>query len=391
MVRERERHCKDQIEARARLPVVLLLTVVFSLALCLGLAAASAVAVEPMSEPERDDQRKAGEAVPGLEPVIHAPLDPPRESRDPGNDPGVQPMVAPSKVERDRDGERVHMTTTQTGREVSVCASKDHGLEFGCSLLQRGAHDSSSGNGASADTKAAGGVARAEVAPGGPWSELAVWGAGVSLLALLALVGVRLAGGWMFLRALLPAGWRLDQARVRSHPTRRVILSHLEKHPGATAQELAEAAGVRNRHAVYHLSILRREDFVNVHSVEGRKHYFMRMAPKADLERLRLRPLLRATRPTGRVLACLARGPGSTVSQVARVMGFSPGHAHYHLSKLEKEGLVERVRRGRRVRHYLTESGHEVVALQVQVEPGVAPGLSGSQNGKGADPAATSA
>lgn len=300
----------------------------------------------------------------------------------------IHALVTEPEVERDRDGQSLSVREPQTGRAAAVCSSPEHQVDLECPFDRDG---SAAGSWAHGDASVAGGgaaFARASVAAVDDWAGFAVWGAGFGLLAFLSLILFRVGGVWAVLRMVLPAGWRLDREQVHAHPTRRAILGHLEKHPGATAQELAETAGVRNRRAVYHLSILQREDCVSVRKVEGRKHYFARMAPKADCERLRLRAFARASRPGGQMLVLLARDPGATVSQVARRMGFAPGHAHYHLTKLAKEGLVDRLRRGRRVRHYLTTLGHELVADELRVQPGVSPGLAGST--KASDPAAAS-
>lgn len=194
-------------------------------------------------------------------------------------------------------------------------------------------------------------------------SDLLVWGAGVGMFAVLLGVLVRLFSVYFLGRGLfVPAGWRLDRDRVMNHPVRRDILDHLKKRPGATVQELADTAGVSNSRTAYHLSVLKREECVSERMVDGRRHFFLHAAPAVEPDRLRKRALGRADRAPGRVLTFLRQSPGATVSHVARSLGFSPGHAHYHLTRLEKEGLLDRVRRGRRVRHYLTSEGQETAA-----------------------------
>jgi predicted transcriptional regulator len=203
-------------------------------------------------------------------------------------------------------------------------------------------------------------VSRVELPEEGP--NLLVWGTGVGLFAAFLGLLARVVGALWFSKTLIPAGWRLDRHRVKEHPVRAQILEHLEVHPGATAQELADVAGVKNNRAVYHLEILKREELVCERLLEGRRHFFPYAAPAVEPERLRKRTLSRSGRPPARVLGFLQAAPGATVSRVADSLGFSLGHAHYHLKRLEGEGLIDRVRRGRRVRHYLSEEGREWVA-----------------------------
>lgn len=194
-----------------------------------------------------------------------------------------------------------------------------------------------------------------------------VWAGGISLAALFSALVYWLFNLLVLGRGFVAAGWRLDRERVLDHPLRREIMERLQKRPGATVQELADLLGVQNARAGYHVSILRREEVVSHRMIDGRKHYFLASAPVVDEQRVRKRTLVRPGKAPGRVLSFLSASPGATVSQVARSLGFSTGHAHYHLSKLAGEGLLDRVRRGRYVRHYLTGLAREVLSEDVVV------------------------
>lgn len=175
--------------------------------------------------------------------------------------------------------------------------------------------------------------------------------------------GALLFIGWVASRAVWVAGGaRLERHEVGQHPLRRLMLDHLREHPGSTAGALAHAAGIGCGRAVYHLAILEREQAVRAKRLDGRRRFFVYGAPRVADEDVAARDLVRPEKQTGRVLGILRRAPGTTLSELARLLGMSPGQAHYHVSKLDDVGFLYRVRSGRRVRHYLTGQGHEVYA-----------------------------
>lgn len=191
-------------------------------------------------------------------------------------------------------------------------------------------------------------------------------GLGTFLLAVLYRLGMLLFG----FRGL-PLGFRMSRDALMGHPVRKAVLDRLEERPGATTQDLADAAGVTYGRVGYHLSILKREEAIRMRRVDGIKRWFGTGTPRIDDAALAQERLADPRRATGRMLAYLRAMPGASGSQVARAMGLSPGNVHYHVSGLDKQGLVRRVAQGRRIRHYLTDAGHAIVARLH--EPSAAP------------------
>ncbi|MBW3581513.1 MAG: helix-turn-helix domain-containing protein [Euryarchaeota archaeon] len=184
--------------------------------------------------------------------------------------------------------------------------------------------------------------------------------AGITLATLVGALLVRLAL-LLVIAAKVRLGYRIERSELLEHPVRRTIADHLEKNPGATAGELANVAGVAYARVCYHLAMMVREQALRVQRVDHRKRYFPYGAPKPDEAELRTRTLTSPERMPGRILTFVRRAPGLTGSRLSRALGISPGHAHYHLSRLLDHGLLEARRKGREVRYYLTTRGAEKV------------------------------
>lgn len=235
------------------------------------------------------------------------------------------------------------------------CPSLVHGCPRGSEedrqphTVWRGGHED--GGGATTRTRSEALLEAPQDGDGGLTREVSTWAAAILLFAWLA---VRI-GPMLF-------GSRLERGDVADHPVRRRMLDHLGLHPGATTSELARVAGVAAGRATYHLSILEREGVVRSRRIDRRRRFFPQGAPRVDDAELAVRDLALPERQTGRIVAILGRSPGVTLSELARLLKMSPGQTHYHVTKLHEGGLVDRVRRGRRVRHYLNSAGRSLEA-----------------------------
>lgn len=180
---------------------------------------------------------------------------------------------------------------------------------------------------------------------------------GMSLLALLLWFWRSTVAAFAW-RLWLTIGLRVRNKQPEDHPVRAAILAHVIQHPGATPRELAQAAGVGYNRVSYHLSMLERIQLLRLRRRGTAKHYFASGAPRVHDEDLQTRALVTTGSPGGRLVRHLREHAGESLSTIARAFGYSPGHTHYHLSRLADAGLVRRVRSGRSIRHYLTPAGH---------------------------------
>lgn len=208
-------------------------------------------------------------------------------------------------------------------------------------------------------------AARAQVLPApavdaeNTWLVAATLGLGaLTLLALWRAWGIVTA---TLARFVVTLGYRLDRAALLDHPVRKDLVAHLTARPGARMCDLVDACGVSYGRTAYHLRMLVREQVLRIRTIDGTKHYFPYVAPQVDEEQVRLQRLAHTRKVPGRILMLLQRAPGVSVSDIARALGLSPGHAHYHISRLRDHGLIRAVRQGRRSRHYMTDRGEDLL------------------------------
>lgn len=277
-------------------------------------------------------------------------------------DPAVRPDPGVTAEQAGGDPPDAEATVCLSGPEAASCGTAEDGLPSRSTRLAwRDRHEAGTGL---AWTRPGAPLATAETPlPERPrnWLELG------GIVLFLVWIGHRLLP--------LAAGARLERDEVRAHPVRRQMLEHLEAHPGATAVALAEAVGIGCGRALYHLAILEREQVVRARRLDRRRRFFPMGAPRIEDAEVAARDLARPERQTGRIVHILRHSPGTTLTELARLLGMSPGQTHYHVSKLDEVGVLYRVRRGRRVRHYLTTEGQALVSrVQRLMRPDVAGG-----------------
>ena len=159
--------------------------------------------------------------------------------------------------------------------------------------------------------------------------------------------------GWERLRrfgllAVLYA--RIAKERLLDHGARERLLDRIRQSPGAPLADLARAADIPRNTAVYHLRRLEKEGLVS--SVrQGRVRLYF--APGA-LERRENADALAALRhPTTRAIAThIGSAPGLDQRALCERTGLTPSLAHWHATRLEDAGVVQRQREGRHVRYY---------------------------------------
>ncbi|PSQ46207.1 hypothetical protein BRD15_09625 [Halobacteriales archaeon SW_6_65_15] len=128
-----------------------------------------------------------------------------------------------------------------------------------------------------------------------------------------------------------------------THETRASIYEFVERSPGAYLSEICSAVDVTLTTTRYHLDVLEDESRVTRVNVRGKRRYY----PGYDDEVHLIAAL--DDEGTASVLATLAELDEASGGQLADELDRDASTISHHLARLERVGLVERERDGRRV------------------------------------------
>ncbi len=145
------------------------------------------------------------------------------------------------------------------------------------------------------------------------------------------------------------------------------IMDYVQKNPGASIQEVREASDVAWGTAVYHLDRLRKQGKLVSHKQGNHHRYWAAGTPEARLRR----GWATLEHDTTRDIAmAVATAPGVHQGAICEHLDLRAPSASKHLSKLEKNGLVEKQRISRYTVYQPTERLHEILRLRDGVSIG---------------------
>lgn len=123
------------------------------------------------------------------------------------------------------------------------------------------------------------------------------------------------------------------------------VLSVIESCPGIHFRGIVEAAGLAIGQGQYHVSALHKEGRVRKARLFGYVRYFPMKTVKADF------PILAALRiPVCRkIIAHIASHEGMHCGQIEEHVRLAKSTVSWHLARLEREGVIRKVRHGRQV------------------------------------------
>lgn len=152
---------------------------------------------------------------------------------------------------------------------------------------------------------------------------------------LIALVGFL----WLYAR--------LSPAQVLSHDKRKEIVAYLEQNPGAHLRSIGRGLNLTYGTLTYHLYRLEKEGII-VADEDGLFKKFYLSAGRGRTAVKESRPVLDGLRKAERdIFDAIALNPGSPQTLVAERLGLSRQALHYHIKKLEGQGLIRKVSQGR--------------------------------------------
>jgi len=181
----------------------------------------------------------------------------------------------------------------------------------------------------------------------------------LAVLLVLAIAGTCTLLAYL-LRLFVPGNLPLISGLVKLHrkellvnASRNLIYRTIRENPGINPSEIERMTNLTNKNVAYHLNkLLDYHLIVDVKSANG-KGYFRNSSTDSSSERM-LR--LHSKNPTERmIIAILSSNPGISRKEIGSIAGISGPSVSWHISRLEKDNIVEKIREGTIVHHYIKE------------------------------------
>jgi len=153
---------------------------------------------------------------------------------------------------------------------------------------------------------------------------------------------------------------KIRRERILEHETRKRIVDHIRENPGAHYSAILEALGLPHGVLTHHINMLEAQEVVfSKQDRQYRRFYIDGM--------YRTGPLILGTQKS--ILDEVRRHPGRSQAQVARKLGLGRMVVSYHVSELQKLGMVSIDRNGRENHLFPTPPG-DPGALLNPIGPG---------------------
>lgn len=170
--------------------------------------------------------------------------------------------------------------------------------------------------------------------------------ASVGLIALGAVLWSDASRALLARVVFAPLYTRLRPGDVLANPARRMILDYVTANPGAHMRRIGHMLNISYGTLAYHLYRLEKDKYVASRE-EGlfKRYYPSTGGVKAASENTLMPTALRSVERE--ILNVIIATPGKPQSAIAADLGVSRQSLHYHIKKLESQGFITKVPRGR--------------------------------------------
>ena len=183
----------------------------------------------------------------------------------------------------------------------------------------------------------------------------------------ISILGVSLAGitlpllteTWLYLFSafcvsILPLYTRLDKEDVLDQFVRGQIYGYIKTNPGAHYNQIRREIDVKNGTLAYHLRVLEKTELIKSRKEGVRYRAFYPVGHKfPKKERFRL------TNLQYRILKTIEKNEGLTQKDISAHLQKKPQTINYNIKVLQKAGLIELKRIGRKSRCYVVEENQD--------------------------------
>jgi len=142
------------------------------------------------------------------------------------------------------------------------------------------------------------------------------------------------------------------------HPFRRELYQVLCENPGTYLLELVDILSSPLGTLTWHLRILEREGLVKSIKFAGKRLYYPRMLRSEEAE---MAYVTMKSATAQRIFAYVVNNEGCYQEQMAESLGVHHDTVRWHISRMQKVGLIRVVREGRKKKHYLDTLGRNLM------------------------------
>ncbi len=190
------------------------------------------------------------------------------------------------------------------------------------------------------------------------WAGTVATGAtAASAAANLGLLNRLKKAGW--LTAGAPLFTRIAKDDILDHPLRAEIFEAIKASPGIHISALARTVDAGWGTTIHHLRKLQEKELIAVRTVNNQKCYFHNGGAVTRSAWTQLPELKNET--AHRIAQYVLARPLSPVTDVSDSLGISPSLVSHHVRKLERAGVLEKVRDGRFVKLVVPEAARATV------------------------------
>lgn len=173
--------------------------------------------------------------------------------------------------------------------------------------------------------------------------------------------------GW--LGAGVPLFSRIAKDDILDHPLRSEIFEAIKASPGIHISALSRTVDAGWGTTIHHLRKLQEKELVAVRTVNNQKCYFHNGGNITRSAWTQIPELKHDT--ANKIAQYILSRPLSPVTSVSTDLGLSPSLVSHHVRKLERAGVVEKIRDGRFVKLSVTAAAR--VSVFGEPTPGVLP------------------
>ncbi|HLE96555.1 MAG TPA: winged helix-turn-helix transcriptional regulator [Candidatus Thermoplasmatota archaeon] len=155
--------------------------------------------------------------------------------------------------------------------------------------------------------------------------------------------------------AFLPLATHLKPSELLDDPHRKAIYDLIQGEPGVSTKDIADRLGLAWGTVTHHLLKLEKARFVVSQKFGKYRRYFVNGSGIEAKEQV---AILRVAR-TGDVVEFVRQNPGASQKDVSAGMGVSSSTVLWHVKRLIRVGVLDKVRDGKSVRYYVRETAIE--------------------------------
>jgi predicted transcriptional regulator len=170
------------------------------------------------------------------------------------------------------------------------------------------------------------------------------------LSLLVYLIKLLLSGNLPIISGLV----KLRRKELLDNASRNLVYTAIRENPGINPSDIERITKLTNKNVTYHLNKLLDYHMIVVEKSANGKGYFQNSATYSSNDRILL---LHSKNPTERmIIEILLANPGISRKEIGVIAGISGPSVSWHISRLESDYIVEKIKRGTVVHHYIKDN-----------------------------------